>query len=473
MYYNLKGQLLYILVGLSIIAIFGLSNTVYADNTIIDYDYPMIFDRWEDLDPDQNIELYTDKTDSDRFITPDATRIKFKFSKKLFINSNLQIIEKSTGKIVAESSIGETDLEARVVFPENTLSEGKRYVVDRKIGIYSRIQAEFIVSGGFVEKPIFDPILDSDLKVTGHGLINTVVHLRVGPEDYEAPVNEDGSFIVELNNTYEEDTVITGFLVDKEGIESERVKVVVQASSILPPIINPIIYKDTVITGFGKPNTKILVTFDDGSLYESVVNLEGKYSIQLKNNFPIGTKVEAYLQSTTVPDVVSEKTHSEVLERIITLSVNAVESFDDIVTGRTIPNALITVEIGDATGKKYTSIADSKGNFSVSMENHTYISGTKVSIMSSVGDNVIDKLNVIVYPSKPIVEQPTEGDNFIKGNVDSNATVYIEIDEELYVGKANENGEFSVNVHSLSKGMIIRLKQISQNISSSIRVVEV
>ncbi|EOH93535.1 hypothetical protein UAW_02485 [Enterococcus haemoperoxidus ATCC BAA-382] len=233
------------------------------------------------------------------------------------------------------------------------------------------------------------------------------------------------------------------------------------------PKINTITNKDKVVSGLATPNSTLYLTIGQDK-YKSQVSQLGMFLIRLDTTYPAGTGVMAYtvdkngIQSETALTVVKESNG--------TLGINPIYSSDSVITGKTVPNSLIEVNVdNNQRSRVYEGTSDSQGYFIVDMKGNTYVAGTQITVIVYALDGRVLTKKVIVYPPIPSVNTIHTNDTLITGVADPYAIIEVLINGlDKYKTNADKIGNFRLRVNTLKSGDKITLFQESNGIKSDI-----
>lgn len=141
-----------------------------------------------------------------------------------------------------------------------------------------------------------EPIYTTDTVVTGKGLANSSIVLRIGGNEYRGQVNAQGDFSVAIPQQ-PSGTTIVGRIINSQGYESGEVSVVVQEPPDMTPpaapIINSVYSNNTVVTGSGEANADVIASIN-GVEYSGIVGADGTYSVTIPQQNP-GTVITVRL----------------------------------------------------------------------------------------------------------------------------------------------------------------------------------
>ncbi|VEG14016.1 Ig-like domain-containing protein [Moraxella cuniculi] len=243
----------------------------------------------------------------------------------------------------------------------------------------------------------------------------------------------------------------------------------------------------TTISGTTEPNAEVTVKLPDGSTVTTKANDKGEYSVDV----PVlneGDKVEVTAKAPnketsdptegTVPAVDTTPNEPEV-EKTATPTVNVTnkdtdnDGVDDktTISGTTEPNAEVTVKLPD--GSTVTTKANDKGEYSVDVpvlnegdkvevtakapnkETSDPTEGTVPAVDTTPNEPEVEKT---ATPTVNVTNKDTDNDGVddkttISGTTEPNAEVTVKLpDGSTVTTKANDKGEYSVDVPVLNEG---------------------
>ena len=146
------------------------------------------------------------------------------------------------------------------------------------------------------------------------------------------------------------------------------------------------------------------------------------------------------------------------------LSVDKVTTDSTLISGTALPNAKITVQIGD---QDFSGKADLSGHFKIELQSFSYMPGTEVTVTAKSSDGTKTQ-SVKVNPKKPVIGLAYVGDDDIRGVVDPGATVTIIVRSTKYQTLADSKGNFnqSVNPNLLVAGTLVSVYSTSGGLDS-------
>lgn len=222
-----------------------------------------------------------------------------------------------------------------------------------------------------IATPKINDVTEDDLVVTGFTSPNVFVRFVIGADVYQAVSGNDGSFTIQLDNTYRKGTLIETYAYDNAGNRSASL----HTSVILGTIklgVNQIFSKDTVITGQTNPGMDIEVIVGN-RVYSGVANADGSYAISLSRAYTSGTNVLVKSSDRAT----GKYTQKYILVNPFAPSINQVLVGAKQVTGQADPNASVVVIL---SGREYHGTADSAGNYLVNISETDAFKGNQVTV---------------------------------------------------------------------------------------------
>ncbi|WP_062755516.1 PPC domain-containing protein [Parageobacillus toebii] len=139
-------------------------------------------------------------------------------------------------------------------------------------------------------------------------------------------------------------------------------------------------------------------------------------------------------------------------------TVNLVSNKSNAVTGKTVPNGMVSVKINS---KVYTGKSDSKGLFSIKIP--TQKAGTKlyITVKDKYGCTSKERIVVVVDripPTAPIVNSVTSKSKVITGKAEANSTVIAYVgSQKIGSAKADKYGKYTIKITPKKAGTSIKV----------------
>jgi hypothetical protein len=318
-------------------------------------------------------------------------------------------------------------------------------------------------------KPVVDIVTDKSNVVTGEAEALTTVQVQIGTSvvgTVQTDIN--GLFSIKIPIQVA-GTIIKITAKDAAGNISASTNVTVK--DVTPPAVpqvNRVTNKTSTISG--KTEKAATITVKIGTkTYSGKADEFGSYklSIPIQN---AGTVI-----SVTAKDVAGNTSAT----RTVTVTrvapnvpvVNTVNNKATSVSGKTEKNATVSVKIGTKT---YSSKADVKGNFKVSIPIQNAETTLSITAKDSSGAvSYARKVKVVkVAPNIPVVNPVRYYSTTVTGKAEKSSSVTAKIGTKVYSAKANANGSFTIYIPKQRKETLINVtaKNSKGNISATRQV---
>ncbi|KKI55875.1 Ig-like domain-containing protein [Staphylococcus pasteuri] len=305
--------------------------------------------------------------------------------------------------------------------------------------------------------PTVNPVTSEDKTITGTAEPNSTVTVTF-PDGTTATgtADEDGNYVIDIpsNEDLKGGETLPVTATDKDGNTSEpATTVVTDTTAPDTPTINPVTSDDTQITGKAEPNSRVTVTFPDGTTTTGIADDDGNYVIDIPAN-------EDLKGGETLPVTATDKdgNTSEPASTVVTdttapsvPTVNPVTSEDKTITGTAEPGSTVTVTFPDGTTA--TGIADENGNYVIDIPaNEDLKGGETLPVTATDKDgNTSEKASTVVKdttaPEAPTVNPVHKGDKTITGTAEPGSTVTVTFpDGRTASGTADEDGNYVINI---------------------------
>lgn len=294
------------------------------------------------------------------------------YSKLILTDSNNHIVKQIT--FPSNSS--------RVTFDvTGLLKAGETYQFK---DINYNLQATFKVVAGEIGVPTLNRVTNQDTLVTGTAAPGATVHLMIAGLSFSTTASSTGDFSINIEKKYPVNTPISLYQ-ELDGMRSDTVEYYVQLFTEFS--VNKIKSNATSITGSGHPNAQLSVRIHDED-FSGIVDGNGNFNISLQGaTFQVGTDV-------TITSISSEGTitkNVKIYPRDPIVGIIFVA--DNEVRGTADPGATIFITVGS---EKYQTTADNNGNFRQSVNPNLVISGTIVTVSTSINSLESDQVTVVV-----------------------------------------------------------------------------
>ncbi|EUJ32050.1 hypothetical protein MFLO_07682 [Listeria floridensis FSL S10-1187] len=311
--------------------------------------------------------------------------------------------------------------------------------------------------------PTINSVTDQDTIVTGTAEPNSTVILKVnGVEIGRGPANSSGNYSITIPKQVA-GTQITATATDAAGNVSGPASTIVTGTALGTPTINTVTDQDTIVTGKTEPNASVTLRIPStGATYTGTADSNGNYSIIIPKQVA-GTVIEVYAQKDGKTSPTANTT--VVGTALPTPTINTVTDQDTLVTGKTEPNASVTLRIPQTDGSTltWTGTADSNGNYAISISKQK--EGTVIEVYAQKDGKTSPTANTTVIGTTlptPTINQVTDQDTVVTGKTEPNANVTLRIPQAgggylNYTGTADSNGNYSITIPKQKEGQIIEV----------------
>ncbi len=283
--------------------------------------------------------------------------------------------------------------------------------------------------------PTVNPVTSEDKTITGTAEPNSTVTVTF-PDGTTATgtADADGNYVIDIpsNEDLKGGETLPVTATDKDGNESDpATTVVTDTTAPDAPTINPVTSDDTQITGKAEPNSRVTVTFPDGTTTTGIADDDGNYVIDIPAN-------EDLKGGETLPVTATDKdgNTSEPASTVVTdttapsvPTVNPVTSEDKTITGTAEPGSTVTVTFPDGTTA--TGTADADGNYVIDIPSNEDLKGGETLPVTATDKdgNTSEKASTVVKdttaPNVPTINPVTSDDTQITGKAEPNSTVTV------------------------------------------------
>lgn len=226
------------------------------------------------------------------------------------------------------------------------------------------------------------------------------------------------------------------------------------------PTVYSVSDKSDTVKGKSEPNAQISIMLDGEEIGYDFADENGNFEVALYTYDEEYEEEPLVLKAGTQIKVIatdeweneSEATIVKVLDKTPpTLSINAIDDNDKVLSGKTEVGAVVSVKIGKTT---YKATVDSKGNFKSvaipvqkSATNITVYSKDKAGNTTTKTVKVIDK----TAPKTPVIYKTTTKSTWIKGKAEANSTVYIKVGSKTHKVTATPEGRYGLKISKQKK----------------------
>ncbi|UYT10305.1 Ig-like domain-containing protein [Lactococcus garvieae] len=301
------------------------------------------------------------------------------------------------------------------------------------------------------DSPQVNEVFDNSEILTGTGEPEAEVTVRVGSKEIgKGTVDEDGNFAVQIPKQ-NAGIRLNVFLTNEIG-KSDPVEVEVQLTAPEAPAVDEYYEDDTMITGTGKPGSKVLVEIDGVVVGTGNINMTGEFSLPL-SGYKVNKSINVYLENVAG---VSETT--TILVKLSPPASPTLKPLKEEVTtliGKGKENTAVLVYKNDeliGTGQ-----SDANGDFKVEIPGQQYRTELTIVMKNAAGTSPATLLTVgLVEPDAPQVSPVTDNDDSLSGlgKKDSEIIVYAN-NRQIGRGNVQEDGTFKINIASQKVGTVI------------------
>ncbi|WP_430509762.1 Ig-like domain-containing protein [Gottfriedia solisilvae] len=339
-----------------------------------------------------------------------------------------------------------------------------------------------------------ETLYESSTVIKGTAPAGATLHVKA-IKAYQTIVKEDGTFVIELDEPLQANTLPSFMTWTEDAIEGEQAhylfeSVIRDTVAPKPPTITEIDESTSVVEGITEPNATITISANqtttmatsssttsrslsssNGQLNPFGGTTSGKTTFTVKaskdGKFKLSLKgMAGKVFKATATDLVgnrSKPTNSKIADTKAP-SVPRVYTFSDAspaLTGVTEPNAKVHVR---KNGKLIGNVlASQSGGFSVKVPKQTV--GTVLTVTATDSSNNISKattVKTLKAPKSPTVNKITSSSKNISGKAQPYTTIIVKNGSKvLGTNKANRNGQFSVKIVQQKKGT--KLSVVSKN----------
>jgi hypothetical protein len=312
--------------------------------------------------------------------------------------------------------------------------------------------------------PKVDPVTDTSLEVTGEAEPLTVVEVISNGSvlgNYTPWL--DGRFNINIP-VQEAGTELLVKATDKAGNVSEVVSVIVKDTKApASPSVNPVLEKDTNVTGEAEPGSVVEVKVNGSVIGSNAAEENGQYSVEIPAQKP-GTAL--VITATDQGGNTSEPVTIYVQDATAPLKpeVGTVTDHDTLVTGVAEPDSDILVKVNGV--KIGSGTAGQDGKFAIEIP--VQQAGTKLAITATDKAGNESEITIIVVedttiPEKPIVKVVTNHDTAVTGEAEPGSTVEVSINGKVVgTDTTGTDGKFSVDISAQKVGTVISIIVIDQ-----------
>ncbi len=266
------------------------------------------------------------------------------------------------------------------------------------------------------DTPTINPVTSDDTQITGKAEPNSTVTVTF-PDGTtaSATTDADGNYVIDIpsNEDLKGGETLPVTATDKDGNTSDKASTVVtDTTAPTAPTINPVTSDDTQITGKAEPNSRVTVTFPDGTTATGIADENGNYVIDIPANEDLKGGEKLPVTATDKDGNTSEKASTVVKDTTApeAPTVNPVHKGDKTITGTAEPGSTVTVTFPD--GRTASGTADKNGNYVINIPTGEELNGgDHIGVTATDADGNISPSTdgTVIDNSKPVdPNQPTE-----------------------------------------------------------------
>ncbi|MDO5690186.1 MAG: Ig-like domain-containing protein [Tissierellia bacterium] len=326
---------------------------------------------------------------------------------------------------------------------------------------YTALYTE-IVLPGVSEKPVIDPVGDKDKEITGTGIPGSDIVVTL-PDGTELPttVGDDGTWTVTIpeGTTLEVDDEIKAVQTEKDKDPSEpaTTKVIPSVIEVVPGDTPEGYVRITFAPGdHGRIDKSALIDVKKGTEFQyvtvpAVTVLNPAYTHDSWDpDLPEGTATVDEPATYTATYIDKNTSARPTIDRPVTEG-------DKEINGTGVPGATVTVTLPDDTKIENVPV-DEDGNWTATVPEDKELKPGDVIIATQTepGKQTSSPATAVVQETPqdktptPVIDEVKESAAKITGTTEPGATVTILLpDGTGYIGKADEEGKFSIPVDPL------------------------
>ncbi|RIO91275.1 YSIRK-type signal peptide-containing protein [Staphylococcus gallinarum] len=304
-------------------------------------------------------------------------------------------------------------------------------------------------------KPTIEPVTDIDPNIGILGLSGSTITVKDDKGKFIGRVDiakdQTGNFII-LKKPLKAGTVLIATAKRGKYTSIPSDSVIVKDTSVIDaPTVNPVINRDTSITGKSEPEAVIKVLLPDGNELLTLGDLSGKFEVKLPTDYRL--KVGDVIQVSAIDrDSRLSPTATVVVQAYAGFPmVQPVTSESTQINGLATPSSLIKVKLPNGTF--LNGQADELGDFTVSIPNNVKFNGgerLELSAISQPGNFALStpiQVEDATAPVAPTVNEYTDTSTQLSGTTEAGATVKVELPDGTELSSVADNqGNYSVNM---------------------------
>ncbi|MCD8844663.1 Ig-like domain-containing protein [Staphylococcus gallinarum] len=304
-------------------------------------------------------------------------------------------------------------------------------------------------------KPTIEPVTDIDPNIGILGLSGSTITVKDDKGKFIGRVDiakdQTGNFII-LKKPLKAGTVLIATAKRGKYTSIPSDSVIVKDTSVIDaPTVNPVINRDTSITGKSEPEAVVKVLLPDGNELLTLGDLSGKFEVKLPTDYRL--KVGDVIQVSAIDrDSRLSPTATVVVQAYAGFPmVQPVTSESTQINGLATPSSLIKVKLPNGTF--LNGQADELGDFTVSIPNNVKFNGgerLELSAISQPGNFALStpiQVEDATAPMAPTVNEYTDTSTQLSGTTEAGATVKVELPDGTELSSVADNqGNYSVNM---------------------------
>ncbi|MCD8858133.1 YSIRK-type signal peptide-containing protein [Staphylococcus gallinarum] len=304
-------------------------------------------------------------------------------------------------------------------------------------------------------KPTIEPVTDIDPNIGILGLSGSTITVKDDKGKFIGRVDiakdQTGNFII-LKKPLKAGTVLIATAKRGKYTSIPSDSVIVKDTSVIDaPTVNPVINRDTSITGKSEPEAVVKVLLPDGNELLTLGDLSGKFEVKLPTDYRL--KVGDVIQVSAIDrDSRLSPTATVVVQAYAGFPmVQPVTSESTQINGLATPSSLIKVKLPNGTF--LIGQADELGDFTVSIPNNVKFNGgerLELSAISQPGNFALStpiQVEDATAPMAPTVNEYTDTSTQLSGTTEAGVTVKVELPDGTELSSVADNqGNYSVNM---------------------------
>ncbi len=326
------------------------------------------------------------------------------------------------------------------------------------------------------DAPTIDTIDDNDASISGKAEADTDIVVKAGGTILAAgKVNSNGTYSFDLS-VQKAGTILTVFVKDGAGNESQASTVILDRTAPNAPKINTIANNDLFITGVVEANATVTVKFNNEILVNGQADEVGNFTLAIPKQ-KAGNDLVVYAtdasgnESVASSIIVVDKTAPDAP------IINPIDDNDTVISGKAEENTTILVKKnGTVVG---TGKANAVGVFSIKLSVQKAGSILTVYVKDEAGNEsqastmVLDK----TAPKAPIINTMDDNDVLISGKTESNVNVFVKNNGKLIAtGTSDHNGVYRIKISKQKAGTVLSVNVKdsagNQSTTSQIKVLD-